>query len=86
MGYTKCSDADVIEIVTQLLEEYPGDDYDLLRRNCCHFADDFTRRLGVGGIPGWVMRLAKVGASVDSMIQSAPKPIRQRLGYESDSD
>jgi len=86
MGYTKCSDADVIEIVTQLLEEYPGDDYDLLRRNCCHFADDFTKRLGVGGIPGWVIRLAKVGASVDSMIQSAPKPIRQRLGYDSDSD
>lgn len=87
MGYTKCSSEDVTEIVTQLLEEYPGDDYDLLRRNCCHFADDFTRRLGVGGIPGWVMRLAKVGASVDSMIQSAPKPIRQRLGYgDSDSD
>jgi len=87
MGYTRCSPADVIEIVDQLLEEYPGDDYDLLRRNCCHFADDFTRRLGVGGIPGWVMRLAKVGAGVDSMIQSAPKPIRQRLGYgDSDSD
>ncbi|CAE7283269.1 unnamed protein product [Symbiodinium sp. CCMP2592] len=67
----------------------PTPDYDLLRRNCCHFADDFARRLGVGGIPGWVMRLAKVGAGVEAMIASAPKPIRQRFGFltgEEDSD
>ena len=44
---------------------YPGGDYDLLRRNCCHFADDFARRLGVGGIPSWIMRLAKIGAGVE---------------------
>eukprot|EP00439_Symbiodinium_sp_Y106_P023552 s2722_g2.t2 len=66
MGYTRLSGEE---------------DYDLLRRNCCHFADDFARRLGVGGIPGWVMRLAKVGAGVEAMIASAPKPIRQRFGF-----
>ncbi|CAE7346084.1 unnamed protein product [Symbiodinium natans] len=89
MGYTTLDGEQIADIVTQLLEEYPGQDYDLLRRNCCHFADDFTRRLGVGGIPGWVMRLAKIGAGVESMIQSAPKPIRQRFGFltgEEDSD
>ncbi|CAJ1432154.1 unnamed protein product [Effrenium voratum] len=86
MGYTRREPEEIADIVTQLLEEYPGDDYDLLRRNCCHFADDFTRRLGVGSIPGWVMRLARVGAGVDAMIQSAPKPIRQRLGYFQGSD
>lgn len=84
MGYTRLSGEEVADIVTQLLEEYPGQDYDLLRRNCCHFADDFARRLGVGGIPGWVMRLAKVGAGVEAMIASAPKPIRQRFGFLTD--
>lgn len=62
--------ADAIALViSQLVEEYPGDDYDLLRRNCCHFADDFCHRLGVGGIPGWVHRLARVGAQVDTLLR-----------------
>ncbi|CAK9024068.1 unnamed protein product [Durusdinium trenchii] len=84
MGYTRCAPEEVTEIIQHMLEEYPGDDYDLLRRNCCHFADDFTRRMGVGGIPGWVMRLARIGAGVDSMIKHAPKGLRQKLGYEDD--
>jgi len=58
-------------IVTRLIEEYPGHGYNLLRRNCCHFADDFCRRLGVGGIPGWVHRLARLGARVDEMLKRA---------------
>jgi len=77
---------DVADIISNLIEEYPGDDYDLLRRNCCHFADDFSRRLGVGGIPNWVIRLARIGASVDSMLQASPRPIKERLGYSDDYD
>mmetsp|Transcript_12158 Transcript_12158/g.22953 ORF Transcript_12158/g.22953 Transcript_12158/m.22953 type:complete len:401 (-) Transcript_12158:118-1320(-) len=88
MGCTHCTKEEVADIVSHLLEEYPGCDYDLLRRNCCHFCDDFTRRLGLGGIPGWVMRLARIGAGVEWMLQSAPRPIKQRLGFlaEEDSD
>eukprot|EP00931_Biecheleriopsis_adriatica_P059110 TRINITY_DN35315_c0_g1_i1.p1 TRINITY_DN35315_c0_g1~~TRINITY_DN35315_c0_g1_i1.p1 ORF type:complete len:430 (+),score=101.67 TRINITY_DN35315_c0_g1_i1:47-1291(+) len=87
MGCTKVAAEDIADIITSLIEEYPGDDYELLRRNCCHFADDFTRRLGVGHIPGWVIRLARMGAGVDSLIQSAPRPIQKRLGYiDDDSD
>ncbi|CAE8631745.1 unnamed protein product, partial [Polarella glacialis] len=77
---------DIADIISSLLEEYPGDDYDLLRRNCCHFADDFSRRIGAGGIPSWVIRLARIGASVDSMLQAAPRPIKERLGYTDDYD
>jgi len=61
----------IAEIVGNLLEEYPGDDYDLLRRNCCHFSDDFCQRIGVGSIPGWVHRLARIGASLDGVVQVA---------------
>eukprot|EP00931_Biecheleriopsis_adriatica_P008757 TRINITY_DN109895_c0_g1_i1.p1 TRINITY_DN109895_c0_g1~~TRINITY_DN109895_c0_g1_i1.p1 ORF type:complete len:412 (-),score=97.73 TRINITY_DN109895_c0_g1_i1:23-1258(-) len=68
---TLLSSEDVMEIVGSLLEEYPGDDYDLLRRNCCHFADDLCRRLGVGGIPYWVHRLARIGAGIDGVVQVA---------------
>lgn len=75
----KVSPEEITRIMSDLIEEYPGDDYDLLRRNCCHFADDFCKRLGVGGIPGWVHRLARMGASLDNMLQNAPQPIRDRI-------
>merc|ERR1712194_720802 len=52
-----------------MLEEYPGHDYDLLRRNCTHFADDFCQRLGVGGIPGWIHRLARFIVVIENMVQ-----------------
>jgi hypothetical protein len=73
MRRTKTKPDEISKILSDLIEEYPGDDYDLLRRNCCHFADDFCRRLGVGGIPGWVHRLARMGASLDNMLQGAPQ-------------
>eukprot|EP00929_Paragymnodinium_shiwhaense_P043537 TRINITY_DN22387_c0_g1_i1.p1 TRINITY_DN22387_c0_g1~~TRINITY_DN22387_c0_g1_i1.p1 ORF type:complete len:432 (+),score=77.67 TRINITY_DN22387_c0_g1_i1:134-1297(+) len=65
------SEEDVSRTVSQLMEEYPGNDYDLLRRNCCHFADDFCQRLGVGAIPGWVHRFARIGAKLDTAMQTA---------------
>ncbi|CAE7277397.1 unnamed protein product [Symbiodinium sp. CCMP2592] len=62
LGFTRLSPEDVADIVSQMLEEYPGPDYDVLSRNCCHFADDFCRRLGVDGVPGWVsLNLSAVG-------------------------
>jgi len=66
---TKVNAEDIADIISNMIEEYPGHDYDLLRRNCCHFADDFCRRLGVGGIPGWVHRLARLGASINNVMQ-----------------
>jgi len=66
---TKVAAEDIAGIISDMIEEYPGNDYDLLRRNCCHFADDFCRRLGVGGIPGWVHRLARLGASIDNVMK-----------------
>jgi len=68
---TQLSPEDVADIISQMIEEYPGDDYDLLRRNCCHWADDFCQRLGVSRIPGWVHRLARVGARLDGALQVA---------------
>eukprot|EP00933_Yihiella_yeosuensis_P064560 TRINITY_DN67997_c0_g1_i1.p1 TRINITY_DN67997_c0_g1~~TRINITY_DN67997_c0_g1_i1.p1 ORF type:complete len:447 (-),score=81.89 TRINITY_DN67997_c0_g1_i1:118-1458(-) len=84
LGRTIVQAEDIADIITDLIEEYPGDDYDLLRRNCCHFADDFSQRLGVGGIPGWVIRLARLGATLDTLLQSAPRPIKERLYGPSD--
>lgn len=70
---TVLSPGDVAGLISELLDEFPGDSYDLLRRNCCHFADEFSRRLGAGRIPGWVHRLARVGALVDDVLQRFSK-------------
>jgi len=71
---TQLTQDEIDIIIKQLQQEYPGRDYDLLRRNCCHFADDFCQRLGVGRIPGWVYRLARLGARIDNVVQPLRRP------------
>eukprot|EP00928_Gymnodinium_smaydae_P057846 TRINITY_DN41073_c0_g1_i1.p1 TRINITY_DN41073_c0_g1~~TRINITY_DN41073_c0_g1_i1.p1 ORF type:complete len:438 (+),score=98.66 TRINITY_DN41073_c0_g1_i1:56-1315(+) len=71
LGKTELSEGEIGALLSSMLEEYPGDDYDLLRRNCVHFASDFARRLGVGSVPGWVCRLATIGAGVETALQKA---------------
>ena len=67
LGVTKLSSESVAELLGEAVENWPGDDYDLLRRNCCHFADEFCLNLGVGPIPGWIHRFARIGSTLDSM-------------------
>jgi hypothetical protein len=69
---SKLSAEEVVQVLGELVEEYPGYDYDLLRRNCCDFANDFSQRLGAGGIPAWIGRLARLGACVDGVLRKMP--------------
>jgi len=81
---SKLSPEEVADLISQLAEEYPGHDYNLLRRNCCHFADDLCQRIGAGRIPGWVHRLARIGANVDSIMQRVMN--RRLLPEDSDDE
>jgi len=65
MGRTSCSEAEVLAILELLQQDWQVADYDLLRRNCCHFADELCWRLGVGAIPTWVTNLAASAANVE---------------------
>ncbi|XP_031251856.1 deSI-like protein At4g17486 isoform X2 [Pistacia vera] len=42
--------------------EYHGDTYNLISKNCNHFTDEIAWRLTGKHIPGWVNRLARIGA------------------------
>lgn len=64
MGETVLSPAEVSALITRMSGEWPGESYDLLRRNCCSFSDAFCVELGVGHIPAWVVNLAGAGATV----------------------
>lgn len=66
MGITSLTRDEVDELVEQLEDEWLGEDYDLLRKNCCTFSDELCRRLGVGPIPGWVTNLAAAGATLEN--------------------
>jgi len=69
LGETQLSMEMVNNTISEIIEEYPGNSYDVLRHNCCHFAEDFCQRLSVSPPPAWVHRLARFGAGADSLIQ-----------------
>ena len=62
MGMTQLSKDDVDVLVEYLRQDWPGVDYNAIKRNCCHFCEDMLVRLGVGSLPPWVNRLARVSS------------------------
>eukprot|EP00928_Gymnodinium_smaydae_P025403 TRINITY_DN20234_c0_g1_i1.p1 TRINITY_DN20234_c0_g1~~TRINITY_DN20234_c0_g1_i1.p1 ORF type:complete len:143 (-),score=24.98 TRINITY_DN20234_c0_g1_i1:107-535(-) len=68
MGHTELSQDEVQEILEDLCDEWRGIEYDLLRKNCCHFSEEFCRRLGVGPFPTWVLNLANAGAKLEDSV------------------
>jgi hypothetical protein len=39
MGQSVCEDDGVEHVLAKMMDEWPGEGYDLARRNCCHFAE-----------------------------------------------
>jgi len=61
LGVTKHSPREVAHLLTQLCREWRGGDYDLFSHNCCSFAAEFCRQLGVGDVfPAWIDRFARL--------------------------
>lgn len=54
IGETSLSREEVHELVTKMGEEYKGNLYHLLQRNCNHFSEDFAYRLCHAKTPNWV--------------------------------
>ncbi|XP_023530536.1 deSI-like protein At4g17486 isoform X1 [Cucurbita pepo subsp. pepo] len=48
--------------IETVASEYHGDTYHLISKNCNHFTDDVSSRLTGKRIPGWINRLARMGA------------------------
>lgn len=78
---TKLDPEDIAEIIMQLADEFPGSDYDLCQRNCCTFAEEFCQRLGVGGIPPWVHRLARLAAGMENMWFRTPQSFKDQFVF-----
>ena len=59
---------EALRIIQDMRAEFPASSYDLMARNCNHFADALCRRLCSQGIPSWVNRLAGIGNAVRSAV------------------
>mmetsp|Transcript_39244 Transcript_39244/g.73194 ORF Transcript_39244/g.73194 Transcript_39244/m.73194 type:complete len:336 (+) Transcript_39244:55-1062(+) len=59
---------EALRIVQEMRAEFPASSYDLMARNCNHFADALCKRLCNQGIPTWVNRLAGIGNAVRSAV------------------
>lgn len=78
---TELSEEEVERAIAELHKEY-GNDYDFIHRNCCRFADDLCKKLGVAGLPKWVHRLARGAAWFDRArwgVEAVIRPVSQSL-------
>jgi hypothetical protein len=71
------NDKDIDRVLDELRPEFKGSDYNLLTKNCNHFAEAFVKRLLMKSIPGYVNRMAYVGSLFScllppSLTNSAP--------------
>ncbi|KAG9456260.1 hypothetical protein H6P81_000768 [Aristolochia fimbriata] len=61
IGRTDLGPREVRAFMEKLAEEYTGNTYHLITKNCNHFCNDACLRLTGKPIPRWVNRLAKIG-------------------------
>lgn len=64
MGSTFLSKARVLATIGRLAKQWQGKDYDLRRRNCCHFANALLAELGLSPLPRHFFSLAGTEASM----------------------
>ncbi|KAF9613231.1 hypothetical protein IFM89_006332 [Coptis chinensis] len=62
LGHTTVPPSEFRAFLESMASEYHGDTYHLISKNCNHFTDDLSLRLTGKQIPGWINRLARLGA------------------------
>jgi hypothetical protein len=64
IGTTDLGVKDVRGFMEKLAQEYSGNSYHLISKNCNHFCDDVCYKLTGKSIPRWVNRLARLGKKI----------------------
>ncbi|KAJ0008492.1 hypothetical protein Pint_30298 [Pistacia integerrima] len=61
IGKTDMVPSEVRAVMEDLSDNYKGNAYNLITKNCNHFCNDACIRLAGNPIPSWVNRLARIG-------------------------
>mmetsp|Transcript_50422 Transcript_50422/g.117684 ORF Transcript_50422/g.117684 Transcript_50422/m.117684 type:complete len:179 (+) Transcript_50422:82-618(+) len=67
LGTLPCSEREFEEILEVMREDWVGEEYDLLSRNCVNFCNDLLLNLGLEGLPRTVTNLPETAASVPAL-------------------
>ncbi|XP_039142688.1 deSI-like protein At4g17486 isoform X1 [Dioscorea cayenensis subsp. rotundata] len=68
LGCISLSPSETHTFMEQLASDYHGDTYHLISKNCNHFTNDVSSKLIGKPIPGWVNRLARLGAMCNCLL------------------
>lgn len=82
IGRTDLGPKEVRAFMEKLADEYSGNTYHLITKNCNHFCNDVCHRLTGKPIPRWVNRLARLGKNLISMQFRNALTLRDGLNIE----
>uniref|UniRef100_A0A061QLQ2 Pppde thiol peptidase family isoform 1 n=1 Tax=Tetraselmis sp. GSL018 TaxID=582737 RepID=A0A061QLQ2_9CHLO len=82
LGRTKYCQREVNRLLRQMRDEWQGDSYDLLSRNCCHFCEEFCKRLGLEPLPRWLNRFATGADSAINAVQATCNQVRPSRAHD----
>nr|GMD48634.1 deSI-like protein At4g17486 [Ipomoea batatas] len=69
IGRTDLGPKEVRAFMEKLAEEYSGNSYNLITKNCNHFCNDVCSRLTGKPIPRWVNRLARLAGLNETKVR-----------------
>ncbi|KAL2651211.1 hypothetical protein R1flu_019339 [Riccia fluitans] len=81
MGSTDTTPQEFRSFIERCADEYSGNSYHLITKNCNHFSNDVCVRLTGKEIPGWVNRLAGIGSFCNCLL---PESLQVSVVSQSD--
>lgn len=84
LGKTHLTPQEFAVELHELCQIWSGKDYDILGRNCCGFACDLCERLGVGPVPAWIDRFARMlhkGRTASRAASRAAKRLMSQVNH-----